>query len=56
MYVVDSAESGKATAETGGASHGGEMTDEAAALAAIRQRRLEALPTSLPVGGIITPV
>jgi len=54
MYVVDSTESDEA-AETLGASDSDKMTD-AAALAAIRLRRLESLPTSLPVGGIITPV
>ena len=56
MYVVDSAESGEAVAEIVRAFDGGETTDDVAALAAIRQRRLESLPTSLPVGGIITPV
>ena len=55
MYVVNSAETDDAASEIVGAS-GGEMTDDASALAAIRLRRLESLPTSLPVGGIITPV
>jgi hypothetical protein len=30
--------------------------DDTSTAAAMRQRRLESLPTSLPVGGIITPV
>jgi len=30
--------------------------DDTSTCAAERQRRLESLPTSLPVGGIITPV
>jgi hypothetical protein len=56
MYVVESAENGEAVAEIVRVSGGGEMTDDASGLAAIRQQRLELLPMSLPVGGIITPV
>ena len=56
MYIVDSAEADDAVSEIVRASSGGETTENASALAAIRQRRLESLPTSLPVGGIITPV
>jgi hypothetical protein len=55
MYVVESAESEDKIAETVRASGDREMTFEAVS-AATRLRRLESLPTSLPVGGIITPV
>jgi hypothetical protein len=50
MVVVESAESDEAIAEIVRAS------DDAAKSAALRVERLKSLPTSLPVGGIITPV
>jgi hypothetical protein len=57
MYVVESTENAEAVAETACASGGREMAvDDTSTAAAMRQRRLESLPTSLPVGGIITPV
>jgi hypothetical protein len=51
MYVVESAENAEVVAEIVRAS---EMAVEDTS--AVRLRRLELLPTSLPVGGIITPV
>jgi hypothetical protein len=48
MVVVESADTDEALAQIGHAS------DETAA--ALRLERLKSLPTSLPVGGIITPV
>jgi hypothetical protein len=54
MYMVDSIDDGKAVAEIVRASEGREMTADD--IAAMRLRRLQSLPTSLPVGGIITPV
>jgi hypothetical protein len=47
MHVVESAENDESIAQ---------RPDDASAAAATRLRRLESLPTSLPVGGIITPV
>jgi len=44
MHVVESTENDEAVA------------DETSTSDAERLRRLESLPTSLPVGGIITPV
>ncbi len=57
MHVVESAENDKVVAEIVHAS-GGRVTDagNTSTSDAKRQRRLESLPTSLPVGGIITPV
>jgi hypothetical protein len=53
MNVVEAAENDGAVAEIDRASdrvaHGSTAATE-------RSRRLESLPTSLPVGGIITPV
>jgi len=55
MYVVESAENDEAVAEIARASDGRVLTaDETSDTE--RLRRLESLPTSLPVGGIITPV
>jgi hypothetical protein len=55
MYVVRSTEDEGAVGEILGASRDrGVSADDASA--AIRLKRLELLPTSLPVGGIITPV
>jgi hypothetical protein len=57
MYVVESTEDDEAVAEIVSASGGrGKAADDTSGLAAARLRRLESLPTSLPVGGIITPV
>jgi len=50
MYVVESSENDAACAEVAGAY------DSPSAAAASRLERLRSLPTSLPVGGIITPV
>jgi hypothetical protein len=57
MYVVESAENDEAVAETVRAS-GDRVTaaDDTSTSDAVRLRRLQSLPTSLPVGGIITPV
>ena len=58
MYVVESAENNdEAVAETGHAS-GNRVTadDDTSTSDEVRLRRLKSLPTSLPVGGIITPV
>jgi hypothetical protein len=57
MYLVESAENDEAVAEIARAS-GGRVTaaDDTSTSDAVRRRRLESLPTSLPVGGIITPV
>jgi hypothetical protein len=46
MYVVESTENDETAA----------AVDDTSTAAAMRLRRLELLPTSLPVGGIITPV
>lgn len=55
--VVESAENDEAVAEIVRASGGRVIdVDEAATAAALRLQRLKSLPTSLPVGGIITPV
>jgi hypothetical protein len=51
MHVVESAENDEAAAEIVETA-----VDDTLASAAMRLRRLEFLPTSLPVGGIITPV
>lgn len=56
MFVVDSAENDKAVAEIERASADRANVDDTATFASVRLRRLESLPTSLPVGGIITPV
>jgi hypothetical protein len=56
MYVVESAENDEAGAEIVRSGGRGMTVDDASASAAMRMRRLELLPTSLPVGGIITPV
>jgi hypothetical protein len=57
MYVVESAENEQAVAEIVRASGGRATTaDDSSTPAEVRLRRLESLPTSLPVGGIITPV
>jgi hypothetical protein len=48
MHVVESAENDESIAQR--------PDDASGAAAAMRLRRLESLPTSLPVGGIITPV
>jgi hypothetical protein len=56
MLVVESAEN-EAIAEIARASGDRVLTaDDAASADAMRLRRLKSLPTSLPVGGIITPV
>jgi hypothetical protein len=54
MHVVESAENDKAVAEFARARE--TDVDDASAAEAMRQQRLKSLPTSLPVGGIITPV
>ena len=57
MHVVESAENDKVVAEIVHASGGRVMAaDDTLTSDAVRLRRLESLPTSLPVGGIITPV
>lgn len=54
MYVVESAENDEAVAEI---VRGRDVAvEDASVSAAMRLRRMEFLPTSLPVGGIITPV
>ena len=53
MHIVESAENDEAVAEI---VRGETAADNAATSAAARLRRLKLLPTSLPVGGIITPV
>jgi hypothetical protein len=55
MYVVESAENDEAIAEIVHSSVGQLMAADETSDAG-RRRRLESLPTSLPVGGIITPV
>jgi hypothetical protein len=50
MVVVESADTDEALAQIVRAS------DETATAAALRLERLKSLPTSLPVGGIITPI
>jgi hypothetical protein len=55
MYVVESAENDEAIAEIVHSSVGQLMAADETSDAE-RRRRLESLPTSLPVGGIITPV
>jgi hypothetical protein len=50
MHEVESAESNE-QAELADASNDGKPNSEA-----LRLQRLKSLPTSLPVGGIITPV
>jgi hypothetical protein len=57
MLVVESENSDEAVAEIVRASGGRATTaDDSLTPAEVRLRRLESLPTSLPVGGIITPV
>jgi hypothetical protein len=57
MYVVESTEADEAVEQGAGALSGREMdANDSSTSEAMRQRRLESLPTSLPVGGIITPV
>ena len=57
MYVVETAQNDEAVAEIVHASGGRVMAaDDTLTSDAVRLRRLESLPTSLPVGGIITPV
>jgi hypothetical protein len=56
IYVVESAENDEVVAEIVRASSGRGTADDSLTSAEARQRRLESLPTSLPVGGIITPV
>lgn len=54
MYVVESTENDEAAAEI---VRGGDVAvDDTLTSEAARLRRLELLPKSLPVGGIITPV
>ena len=55
MYVVESAENDEAIAEIVHSSVGQLMAADETSDAE-RRRRLESLPTSLPVGGIIAPV
>jgi hypothetical protein len=57
MHVVESAENDEVVAET--VRDSGDRTmaaDDSLTSAEVRQRRLESLPRSMPVGGIITPV
>jgi hypothetical protein len=59
MFVVASAESDEAVKEiehVAGDRATVAAADDTATFASVRLRRLESLPTSLPVGGIITPV
>ncbi|HEY4009026.1 MAG TPA: hypothetical protein VGM11_02665 [Acidobacteriaceae bacterium] len=56
MVVVPSTENDDAAADIERASDRDRVTAEDDLAAAVRLRRLESLPTSLPVGGIITPV
>lgn len=57
MHVVESIENDAAVAEIARASDSRVVAaDDDSTAAAVRLRRLESLPTSLPVGGIITPV
>jgi hypothetical protein len=56
MYVVESTEIEDAVREIARSSDGREIPVDEATSAAMRLRRLESLPTSLAVGGIITPV
>jgi hypothetical protein len=57
MYLVESTESDEAIAEIVRSSGDRVMdADDTSTSAALRLRRLESLPMSLPVGGIITPV
>jgi len=57
MYIVDSTENSEAVTEIVRAIGSREMVaDDTSTSEATRLRRLESLPTSLPVGGIITPV
>jgi hypothetical protein len=57
MYVVESTEADEAVEQGASALRDREMdANDTSASDAMRQRRLESLPTSLPVGGIITPV
>ena len=57
MYVVESTEKDEAVAEMARASGDRVMVaDDASTSDALLLRRLKSLPTSLPVGGIITPV
>ena len=53
MYIVESTENDEVIA---GIVHGETAADDNSNSEADRLRRLESLPTSLPVGGIITPV
>ncbi|HXS13313.1 MAG TPA: hypothetical protein VN734_11465 [Acidobacteriaceae bacterium] len=54
-YVVECTENDDAVAQTVRASGGREVAVDDTS-AAMRLRRLESLPASMPVGGIITPV
>ncbi len=56
MHIVESVENDKVVAEIVRASGGRVTADDSLTPAEARQRRLASLPTSLPVGGIITPV
>lgn len=57
MVVVESAENDEgAVADIERYSTGVKADDDSATAAALRLERLKLLPTSLPVGGIITPV
>ena len=53
MHIVESAENDEAVAEI---VRGETAADDNSNSEADRLRRLKLLPTSLPVGGIITPV
>lgn len=56
MVVVESGENNDAAAEIERALGDRVTAGDDASMAALRLRRLKTLPTSLPVGGIITPV
>jgi predicted amino acid racemase len=57
MHVVESTQNNEAVAEIVRASGDREMAAEDTSSAdAMRLQRLQSLPRSLPVGGIITPV
>jgi hypothetical protein len=57
MYVVESVGNDDAVAEiVRAAGDAVPAADDTSASEAMRLRRVESLPTSLPVGGIITPV
>ena len=55
MYVVESAENDEPV-EQGASVSRNRVSGDTLTAAEVRPRRLESLPTSLPVGGIITPV